>query len=121
MESGAGVFRAMPQPACYCIGVAGGPRALAILPPERPRDFAWGGVQRRSSPQPLKGKPTTSGFLTRWRATTPSGTDDYASEAAAMAIVNIHPITAKKTEKMIPISDSLYFMMLDRQAVTVSS
>ena len=75
----------------------------------------------RNSPQPLKGKPTTSGFLTRWRATTPSGTDDYASEAAATAIVNIHPITAKKTEKMIPISDFLYFMMLDRQAVTVSS
>ncbi len=69
----------------------------------------------------LKGKPTTSGFLTRWRATTPSGTDDYASEAAATAIVNIHPITAKKTEKMIPISDFLYFMMLDRQAITVSS
>jgi hypothetical protein len=55
------------------------------------------------------------------RATTPSGTDDYASEAAATAIVNIHPITAKKTEKMIPISDFLYFMMLDGQAVTVSS
>jgi hypothetical protein len=49
--------------------------------------------------------------LTRWRATTPSGTDDYANEAAATAIVNIHPITAKKTEKMIPISDFLYFMM----------
>ena len=111
----------MPQPASYCIRVAGGPRALAILPPERPRDFARVGVQRRSSPQPLKGKPTISGFLTRWRATTPSGTDDYASEAAATAIVNIHPITAKKTEKMIPISDFLYFMMLDGQAVTVSS
>ena len=43
----------------------------------------------------------------------PSGTDDYASEAAATAIVNIHPITARKTEKMIPMSDFLYFMMLD--------
>jgi hypothetical protein len=84
-------------------------RAVHVLslPYNLSADFVRVGVQCRSSPQPLKGKPTIREFLTRWRATTPSGTDDYASEAAATAIVNIHPITAKKTEKMIPISDFL--------------
>jgi len=52
--------REMPQPACYCIRVAGGPRALAILPPERPRDFArvgFSAVVRRSR---SKGSPLST-------------------------------------------------------------